>query len=135
MPFQYARDDAKHRLRVTISDPLTVDDLISSVDHQLADGTWLYGLLVDARGVLAFAPKPSDLQPFLSRVRDLVAAHGPRGPVALVSKQSVVISGGHMYNVFGGKTESLEMFWDMDDARRFLDKAQTAAAIVSDSRS
>ena len=26
-----------------------------------------------------------------------------------------------MYKVFGGKTESIEVFWDLDDAQQWLD--------------
>ena len=119
MPFQYARDDTTRRIRTTLSDPLTVDELIALVEHQLADGTWRYGMIIDARSVALFTFKPVEMQLFVARVRDRSAAHGPRGPVAVVSRHSPVISGSTIYKSFGGKAE---VFWDMDEAQRFLDQ-------------
>jgi hypothetical protein len=121
MPVQYLQDDARHRILVRLSSPLTVADLIASVERQLAEGAWAYGLLVDSRSMLP-PPKPLDIQAFLSRVRELIADHGPRGPVAIVAKDSAAISGAQMYMFFGGKTDSIEVFWDMDAAQQWLDE-------------
>jgi hypothetical protein len=49
-------------------------------------------------------------------VRELIAAHGPPGPVAVVVRESGPISSAQM-DVFGHKTESIEVFWDLDDAQ------------------
>jgi hypothetical protein len=54
-------------------------------------------------------------------VRELVATNGPRGPIAIVSRHTGVISGSHTYNSFGGKTEAVQVFWDIDEAEQFLD--------------
>lgn len=121
----YGRDDTKRRLSLTIADPVTVAELIASVEHQLADGTWLYGLILDARSVSRFVPKSTDMQMFVSRIRELVVAHGPRGPIAIVSKHAGVISSGEIYNFFGDRMEAVEVFWDMAEAQKFLDQ-QTA---------
>ena len=119
MPFQYVRDDTKRRIRATLTDPLTVDDLIALVEHQLEDATWRYGMVIDARSVRVFTFKPIEMQQFVARVRALIGAHGPRGPVAIVSRQVGVISGGEIYNSFGGQSET---FWNMDEAETFLDQ-------------
>jgi hypothetical protein len=57
------------------------------------------------------------MRSFVARVLELIAAHGPRGPIAIVAKDSGAISSAQMYLFFGGKTESLEVFWDLQDAR------------------
>jgi len=121
LPFTYARDDAARRIRITLADPLTVADLIASVDHQLADGAWSYGLLVDGRNISA-ATESSAIQSFLSHVRELVAVHGPRAPIAFVSTESAVIGSAQRYVIFGGSAESFEVFWAIDDAQEWLDK-------------
>jgi hypothetical protein len=120
VPIQYVTDDASRRIRVTLTDPLTVAELIASVERQLADGAWRYGLLVDARGTFP-APRPVDMRSFAARIRELVATHGPRGPIAIVARESGAIIGAHMYVFLSGNTESIEVFWDVDDARQWLD--------------
>jgi len=124
MPFTYARDDIRRRVRITLADPLTVADLIASIDRQFADGTWDYGLLVDGRAIAA-ATQSSDVQEFLTHVRELVGTHGPRGPIAFVAKESAVIGSAQRYVLFGGSAEAFEVFWAIDDAQGWLDQ-QTA---------
>jgi hypothetical protein len=122
MPVQYVRDDAKRRITLTVSDPLTVEERIAAVEHQLADGAWKYGLIIDARSMATFTPQLTEMQAAASRLAELVAAHGPRGPVALVSRQSSVIGASAMHNSLGVKTPGVQAFWDMDDAQKFLDQ-------------
>jgi len=121
MPVQYARDDAKRRLTLTVSDPLTLEERIAAVERQLADGAWRYGLIIDARTMASFTPQVTDMQAAASRLAELVAAHGPRGPVALVSRQPAVIGASAMHNSLGVKTPGIQVFWDLDDAQTFLD--------------
>jgi hypothetical protein len=121
MPIQYQLDDTKRRIRLTLTDPVTVADFLASVERQLADGTWSYGTLIDAR-IPFTAPRASDMRKFVASVLELIQTHGPRGPVAVVTRESGAISSSQMYNVFGGKTESIEVFWDLDDAQQWLDK-------------
>ena len=121
MPLEYVRDDTRRRIRITLTDPVAVADLVASVERQLADRAWSYGLLVDGRG-LSDRAKPTDVREFVSRVREQTAAHGPRGPVAFVARKSEVIGAAQIYNFLGGKTEFVEVFWDIDDAQRWLDE-------------
>ena len=125
MPFQYLRDDAKRRITLILSDPLTVAERIGAMEHQVADGTWRYGVLIDARRMGPFTPNLTDMQTVASRLAELIAEHGPRGPVAIVSGQSSVISAGAMHNSLGVKAP-IEVFWDRDDALTFLDRAAEA---------
>ena len=122
MPVRYVRDDAKRRLTLVVSDPLTVDERIAAVEHQLAAGAWRYGLIIDARSMASFTPQVTEMQAAASRLAELVAVHGPRGPVALVSRQSSVIGASAMHNSLGVRTPGVQVFWDMDDAQTFLDQ-------------
>jgi hypothetical protein len=122
MPLVHERDDAARRIRfVRISDPLTVADLIESAERQFKDGAWAYGSLVDARAMSDPRP-PAEIRLFVAAVRALIEAHGPRGPIAFVATRSDVIGSVGIYNFLGGKTESLEVFWHLDDAQQWLNQ-------------
>jgi hypothetical protein len=122
MPYQYARDDAARRIRITLTDPLTVAERIAAVEQQVADGAWRYGMLIDARYLALYTPNPAEMQAVVARVAELVAEHGPRGAVAIVSNRAAVISAGQMYNYYGGEKNAVEVFWDVDEARQFLEQ-------------
>lgn len=121
MPLQYVQDDARRRIRITVTEPFTVADLIGAVERQLAGNAWPYGLLVDARSPLAVSPT-SDIQSYASRVSELVAAHGPRGPIAVISRDARMIGGVNKYALFAGKSETIEVFWDLQEGQRWLDQ-------------
>jgi hypothetical protein len=120
MPVQYERDDTNRRIRLTLTDPVTVDALIASVERQLADGAWRYGLLIDTRAPID-APRPTDIRSVASHIGELVAAHGPRGPIAIVAKSVSAIGSAQLHAFFGRAIESIEVFWDIDDAKHWLD--------------
>lgn len=120
MPYGYGRDDQHRRIRVTIDDTCTFDDLIASVHRQLTEGAWGFALLVDARG-MSTPPEPENVRSFVTYVRGLVAAHGPRGPIAIVARASGAVAGAQIYKVFGDKRD-LEVFWDLGDAQKWLDE-------------
>jgi hypothetical protein len=130
MPIHYARDDVRRRIRITLTGPLTLADLIASVERQLAEGNWLDGLLVDARATFP-APPPSDMRLFASHVLKLIATHGPRGPIAVVARDASAIASAQLYLFFGGKTESIEVFWDLDDALQWLEQRLAQAQETS----
>jgi hypothetical protein len=118
MPFQYVRDDARRRITLTLTGFLSVDELLATATRQLADRAWHYGLLVDARATFV-ALENTAMSLFASGLRELVAAHGPRGPIAIVTQKSGAISA-RMYHFFGMKTETFEVFWDLNDAQQWL---------------
>jgi hypothetical protein len=120
MPLDYVRDDTQRRLRITLSEPVTLDDLVASIERQFADGAWRYGLLIDTRPT-SDAPPPREVRSFVSRVAALVAVHGPRGPIAIVARSSRAISSAQLAAFFG-REESIEVFWDLDDAEQWLDE-------------
>jgi hypothetical protein len=126
MPIQYVRDDIARRIRLTVTDPIAVVDLIASVERQLAEATWHYGLLVDMRSQSA-AAGPGDIRAFSARVGELVATHGARGPIAVIARDASPIAGAELHLIYGGKRESVEVFWDLDDGQRWLDRMMADA--------
>jgi hypothetical protein len=120
MPTQYEQDDAKRRIRVTVTGTLTIGDLLELLERQLAGGGWRYGLLVDARAPLVPA-STGEMQSFASRLTDLVAAHGPRGPVAVVARDPRMIGSIQRHAFSAAKIQSIEVFWDLEEAQRWLD--------------
>lgn len=119
MPFRYHRYDANRLLRVTLEDPVTLDELKASVDRQLREGAWSYRLLVDARAMMTNA-QPVDIRAFQVYVHDLETVHGPRGRVAIVAKTTSAVSGGQIFKVLG-ESDAIDVFWDIDDANQWLD--------------
>jgi hypothetical protein len=120
MPYKYVRDDERRRIRITIDDTSTVDDWIASVDRQLGEGAWAFAVLVDAR-LQSKIPSVDEVRSFLKHVRELVDLYGPRGPLAIVATGSGPIAGAQIYKAVGEKRD-LEIFWDVDQAQRWLDE-------------
>ena len=86
------------------------------LDRQLADGAWPYGTLVDSRRA---ALSPADSRALLEHVRKLAAQHGPHGPVALVTRESVGSAQSYAFrSAQWGFT--FEVFWDVDEAELWL---------------
>jgi hypothetical protein len=121
MPFQYVRDDAKRRVTLILSDPLTVAERIAALEQQIADEVWRYGVLIDARSMASYTPHMTEMQRTASRLAEMIAAHGPRGPVAIVSREAGVIGASAMHNALSVDSP-IQVFWDMDEARQFLDR-------------
>jgi hypothetical protein len=121
VPLQLDRDDLNRRLKMTITTSITALELIAATERQLAEGAWHYGMLVDARA-MSVAPAQTEVRLFVSHVGGLVAAHGPRGPIAFVARHSAAIGSVQVYMFLGGKTDSLEVFWDMPEAKEWLDR-------------
>jgi hypothetical protein len=132
MPFHYQRDDARRRIALTLTDPLTLTELIATAEHQFTDGGWQDALLVDARATF-IALQSMTMLLFASYLRGLVAAHGPRGPIAIVTQKSAAVSA-QMYHFFGGKTESFAVFWDLDAAQQWLDQRMDSAGLSATSQ-
>ena len=118
--YDYVRDDAKRRIRVTVHERLSSEELIGIVDRQAEEGTWGFGTLYDMRSLQDAAPK-TDLATVWARVQTHIAEHGTRGPVALVTRAFGIVGAGQMY-----ATETLsrgfnvQVFWDLDDAEQWL---------------
>ena len=81
MPILYLSDDTRRLITVTVTEPYSVDDLLSAIDRHASEGAWEYAILYDQRG-LTHASTEIDLEQIAEHVR--VAGQGrPRGPVGL----------------------------------------------------
>jgi hypothetical protein len=118
--YDYVRDDAQRMIRVTLRQRITAEELISVVDRQVEENAWDYGLLYDMRNIVEPIPREDAML-----VSDHVATHvdvrGPRGRVALVTRNAGAIGSGQRYaldSARGGFT--VQVFWDMDEAEAWL---------------
>jgi len=118
--FDYVRDDAARRIRITAHRSLEAADLIGLVERQVNDGTWAYGTLYDLRGIDS-GIRREDAILIAERVQTYVATHGPRGPVALVTRSFGIVGSGQMYALDGLKSGfKVEVFWDLEEANAWL---------------
>ena len=81
MPIAYQRDDQRRLITVTVTEPCSVDDIISVIDRQADEDTWEYALLYDLRA-LTDASTEADLQQIAERVK-VVGGGRERGPVGI----------------------------------------------------
>jgi len=122
--FNYVRDDARRRIRVTIHQWLPLEDLTAIIDRQAREGTWSYAMIYDARCLHGPAPT-ADTAKLVDYVLAHVARLGPRGPVAFVTRSADFVGVAHRYARVGEKVGfEVEAFWDLDEAERWLDSRQ-----------
>jgi hypothetical protein len=81
MAITYERDDQRQLITVTLVEPYSVDDILTTIDRQAAEDTWGYAMLYDQRAV-TFASTEADLQQIANRVK-AVAGGRERGPVGM----------------------------------------------------
>ena len=80
MPITYKRNDQRRLITVTVTEPYSVDDVLSVIDRQAAEDTWRHALLYDLRGVTHAGD--TDLQQIADRVKAVGGGH-ERGPVGI----------------------------------------------------
>jgi hypothetical protein len=101
---------------------VTTEDVLDAVDRQAEEGTWSYSVLYDARAGKN-APTPEDLRRVVMRVGMLTARHGPRGPVAFVTKSPHMLRMARAYSNLGQLTAlEVEVFARVEDAEQWLDR-------------
>jgi hypothetical protein len=116
MPFTYQRDDTRRIIRLTATEPVSLLDVTTMLDRQLADDAWQYGMLVDSRRAIL---SPAEGRALLEHVRQLAVQHGPHGPVALVTREGG--GGAQAYAVRSAQVAlPVDVFWDVDEAERWL---------------
>jgi hypothetical protein len=121
MPVAYIPDIKRRRIRVTPADPVTLIEMVASVDRQCAEGMWTFGVVLDLR-VIRKPPSIANAQAFAAHVRAIAERHGPRGPVAMVARDPVMFAGAKVYKHFSARPDPhLEVFWSADDAEAWLD--------------
>lgn|SRR5262249_3204956 len=89
MPILYSRNAAERRVIIKVVGRFTRDDIEGVVRRLLDDGAWTYGVLADER-LAEGSVTSADIRAMAEIVADLVAIHGPRGPVALVGRRGTL---------------------------------------------
>ena len=118
MPISFSVDEKARIVHLRLVGPLGVDDVTAMLDRQIRDGYWKYGTLVDARQAGLDSKQSKEL---FARVSQLVAEHGPNGPVAFVTRTAEHV-GGAQTIAFRGReiSEGFQVFWDLDDGNAWL---------------
>ena len=49
MPTTYGRDDQRRLITVTVTEPYSIDEIISAIDRQVAEDAWAYAMVYDLR--------------------------------------------------------------------------------------
>jgi len=81
MPIAYERDDQRRLITVTVTEPYSVDGILSVIIRQAAEDTWGYAMLYDLRAV-THASTEADLRKIADRVK-VVGDGRERGPVGM----------------------------------------------------
>jgi hypothetical protein len=97
MPVAYDRDDRRRLITVTVTEPYSIDDILSVIDRQAVEDTWEYATLHDLRDVTD-ASTLADLQQLADRVR-AVGGGRERGPVGIaIRARPALFLAGLMYS-------------------------------------
>ena len=120
-PFDYVRDDARRRVRVTVHRTLRRHDLISIIDRQVSEGTWTYGMLYDF-GLSLGPTTQADTDTLAAHVYCYLISHGPRGRVAVVARAPEMIGVVQLYAAYTARADvEVGVFWDVHEAEQWLD--------------
>ena len=120
--FDYVRDDARRRIRITAHRALQGDDLLAIIDRQAADRTWTYGIIYDLRRA-AGATSRIDAISVGEVVQAYTRAHGRRGPVAIVTRSAEMVASGQSYAYESAKAGNrIDVFSDVVEADEWLDR-------------
>ena len=117
-PYDYVVEDDRRVLYVRAHRTLTATDVYALLDRQIRDAVWTYGLLYDLR--MTNGPTASaDSVAIAARVAELVKAHGPRGPVALVTKDVAMCAVPEMHARHACQVV-MRVFTNFSDAKQWL---------------
>jgi hypothetical protein len=122
VPLEYILDHTRRRLIIIGRDPVDVPDVLAWLERQVADGAWAYGTLDDLR-LLTWNPTSEEVRRILRRLGTLSAAHGPRGPVAIVATPPLF----DRARTYAASLDALvghvvEVFDALADAERWLER-------------
>ena len=121
MPLTYTRDDARRRITVKVTEPVTDAELTNIVERQAAEGTWSYALLCDVR-LLHTLPGKETSRLALERAAAITQREGPRGPVAIVTSSAPLVGVSEAHALRSQRAGRLvQVFWSMDEAQEWLD--------------
>ena len=126
--WEYVCDHTRRRILVRLGPDATSDDFMRSIDRQVADKGWAYGVLYDLR-----ARTPGHVQGAI-RVTHYLAAYaralGARGPVAIVTRD---VSATHRVITSGTDLGfQTKVFSDPASAERWLEQATSSSPEARD---
>jgi hypothetical protein len=108
MPIEYEQDDRRRLITVTLTEPYSLDELLSQTDRQWAEHTWEYAILYDGR-TTGYVPAANELQQLVDR-RQVVGGGHPRGPVGVaIPRRPEMLRGGMQLAKLSGPLRDLEL--------------------------
>jgi len=108
VPIEYQRDDGRRLIRVTLTDPFTLDDLLSQTDRQWAEHAWDYAVLYDSRAS-QHIPPASEIQQLVDHTQ-AVGGGRLRGPVGVaVPPRPEAVRGGQLLADVSGPLRDIEI--------------------------
>jgi hypothetical protein len=84
MSITYERDEQRRLITVTVTEPYSVNEILSAIDRQAAEYTWEYASLYKL--AVTRMPTKGDVLQFADRIK-AVGGERERGPVGLVVGQ------------------------------------------------
>lgn len=127
MQIQYERDNARHRVTVTLRGAYQASEVLALLERHGAEDDWTYGRLYDARD-LRGKPTVDDLRQFIG----LDTQHQPHGPEAILTTNPILYSLACLYAALGRSTLKIGVFRDSDEAGQWLsDQANAGPDVTS----
>ena len=121
MPLIYKRDDQQRLITVTLTQPFSVDDILSAIDRQASEGTWEYAILYDQRGVTHILTETE-----LEQMAHQVAVAGKdrkRGPVGLaIRPDPALFIGGLTYTKLTREVMDVEVLLSATQIESWLSR-------------
>jgi hypothetical protein len=118
MPICYHRDDARQLITVTVTGARSLEDILSVIDRQAAEGTWHYAVLYDLTGTHVGSDQEA------RRIRDHVESVGGgrrRGPIALaIAPHPAEFRSGSEYSTLAGRLFEVEVLLTRDQVDAWL---------------
>jgi hypothetical protein len=81
VPTVYERDDDRRLITLTITEPYSVEDVMSAIERQMTENTWEYAMLYDMRATARLSTI-EEARLITNRVQALSGGR-TRGPVAM----------------------------------------------------
>jgi hypothetical protein len=120
MSLTYERDDVRRRITVITAGVVTGREILAMVDRQAAEGTWSYAMLYDASTVDSVA-SADEVRVLERHVAMLSRAYGPRGAVAVLTREPAIFGMVRMYATLGESShQCVDVFRNPPDAERWL---------------
>jgi hypothetical protein len=119
MPIDYQRDDRRRLITVTLTEPFSIDEILSQTDRQWAENTWEYAVLYDSRATRQVAPG-SDLQRIVAHTQT-VGGGRLRGPVGVaIPPRPEILRGGLQLAELSGPRRDVEILLNEEQLEAWL---------------